>query len=189
VKIVNGKLLGRITDNSDIFKRQLESFNQQVEQFKVSFQELDERVGNAENLAQEGIKQKALLRQIELYVQHLKERYNNLEVLWEKEQERLSKIYQQEAKSLILLLQNQEARLKYLEITKLNRLEKNLTNLKQQIPTKLLWVTFSSSLIVGVISLCGWLNIKPLDNQLQKNQSWFNSRQLLVDYAANKKQI
>jgi chromosome segregation ATPase len=189
VKIVNGKLLGRTTSDSNIVKRQIENLARQIDEIKISFQELERRIDSTENFVREGEKQKVLLRQIELYVQHLKERCQNLEVLLEKEQERVNKFDWQEVIDLNLLIQNQSERLKYLEITKLNRLEKNLTHLKQQMPTKLLWITLSSSLIFGVISLCGWLNINPLNNQLQKNQSWYDSLQLFVDDAANQKQI
>jgi hypothetical protein len=90
--------------------------------------------------------------------------------------QQLEKIEQEVSK-----LQAMEKRLESLEITRLSQIENRLTNLKQQIPTKLLWLTFSSSLIMTTISLGTWLDIYPFHKRSPQTSYSLNRQELIID--------
>jgi pantothenate synthetase len=180
MKTINGKLLGQTTSDSDTFKQQLETIERQLNEVQESFQELGHRVERTENMLAEESQRQALLQRFELYVQHLKERCENLECLFEEKQKQI-KTYQTEVKTMQLLFQTQEKRLDYLELIKLNQLEKKLLELKKQIPTKMLWLTFSSSLVVGIASFCNWFDINPANYRPSKTKSFLSSSELIKD--------
>lgn len=166
VKTINGKLFGQPKGNFDPFKQQLEKLNQEVEKVQSSFEELGQRIEQTEN-----VKREELIRRVELYVQHLKENCENLENLWIQRQENHAKTYQRDLKRMELLLKEQKQQLDFLENRKLPQIENKLTALKKQIPTKLLWLTFGSSLMIVIIYFCDWFDIYPFNKHPQKTKS------------------
>lgn len=105
VKIINGKLFGQPKGDFDPFKQQLEKLNQEVEKVQSSFEQLEQTIEQTEN-----VKREALIRQVELYVQYLKENCENLENLWTQRQENYAKTYQRDLKRMELLLKEQKDR-------------------------------------------------------------------------------
>lgn len=166
VKIINGKLFGQPKGDFDPFKQQLEKLNQEVEKVQSSFEQLEQTIEQTEN-----VKREALIRQVELYVQYLKENCENLENLWTQRQENHAKTYQRELKRMELFLKEQKQQLDFLENRKLSQIENKLTALKKQIPTKLLWLTFGSSLMIVIIYFCDWFDIYPFNKHPQKTKS------------------
>jgi hypothetical protein len=165
VKIINGKLFGQPKGDFDPFKQQLEKLNQEVEKVQSSFEQLEQTIEQTEN-----VKREALIRQVELYVQYLKENCENLENLWTQRQENHAKTYQRELKRMELFLKEQKQQLDFLENRKLPQIENKLTVLKKQIPTKLLWLTFGSSLMIVIIYFCDWFDIYPFNKHPQKTK-------------------
>ena len=176
MKTNNGKLLGQPKSDLDLFKQQLEQLVREVDEVQASFQELGQKIEQTEE-----VKREALVRRVELYVQHLKEHCETSEVLLAQRQENQAKTYQGELKKIELLLREQEKRLESLEITKLNQIENNLTHLKKQIPTKLLWLTFSSSLTIAIISFCAWFEIYPFNNRPEKTKYSLDRHEFIED--------
>ncbi|NCR12107.1 MAG: hypothetical protein GPJ24_04115 [Microcystis aeruginosa SX13-11] len=166
VKIINGKLFGQPKGDFDPFKQQLEKLNQEVEKVQSSFEELGQRIEQTEN-----VKREKLIRRVELYIQYLKENCENLENLWTQRQENYAKTYQRDLKRMELLLKEQKQQLDFLENRKLLQIENKLTALKKQIPTKLLWLTFGSSLMIAIIYFCDWFDIYPFNKHPQKTKS------------------
>lgn len=139
MKIANGKLLGQLDSELELFRKSQNRHNLEVGN---SLQQLDHRVNKTENsLKAEAIKD-ALFRNLEAQVQRLEERCDRLQIEQEKGQ-----IAEQLWKDM--------------EENKFSQLESNLLKVKHLIPRKLMWLTFGSSLIVGTVSLCSWLNIFP----------------------------
>ncbi len=165
VKIINGKLFGQPKGDFDPFKQQLEKLNQEVKKVQSSFEQLEQTIEQTEN-----VKREALIRQVELYVQYLKENCENLENLWTQRQENHAKTYQRELKRMELFLKEQKQQLDFLENRKLPQIENKLTVLKKQIPTKLLWLTFGSSLMIVIIYFCDWFDIYPFNKHPQKTK-------------------
>ena len=152
MKTVNGKLLGKPKSDLEIFKQRQNQCNLEV---TISLEKLEHRINQAEKTLQGEALREALLRRLEDSVHQLDERCQ----LLEQQQKQLKKI---------------EGRWEYLESTKISQIENNLIKIKQQIPQKLLWLTFGSSLIVGVVSLCSWLDIYPLNNSSQNARYSFD---------------
>ncbi len=139
MKIVNGKLFGQPQNELDIYK---ESQTKQNHEIKNFLQYLDQRVDKTENSLKGEALRDALFRNLESYVQKLEDRCS----LMEQEQNKFKKL---------------EQRWAYIENIKFSQIESNLHKVKKLIPIKLMWLTFGSSLIVGTVSLCSWLNVFP----------------------------
>lgn len=111
MKIVNGKLLGQLQDETEIFKQQLDLHCQQIENLLTIQREYQLSADRVE------------IKQFNALCQELGDRIENL------------------------------------DNKKFDRIENNLDRIKQQFPGKLLWLTFSSSIAVGLISVCTWIDI------------------------------
>jgi hypothetical protein len=139
MKIVNGKLLGQPESDLEIFKERQNQCNLEL---TISLEKLEHRIKQAETTLQGEALREALFRRLEDYVRQLEERCQLLE---------------QEQKQL----KTRQQQWKYLEDAKISQIENNLIKIKQQNPQNFLWLTFGSSVIVGIISLCNWFNIYP----------------------------
>lgn len=111
MKIVNGKLLGQLQDEKEIFKQQLDFRCEQMENMLTKQREYQLSADRAE------------IEQFHTLCQELGDRLENL------------------------------------ENSKFDKIESNLDRIKKQFPLKLLWLTFSSSIAVGLISVCTWIDI------------------------------
>jgi len=111
MKTVNGKLLGQLSEESEVVKQQIDL------------------------------------------------RYGQIESLLSKQREYQLIAYQTEVEKFQTLCQEVGERIENLESSKLERHETSLYRTKQQAPLKLLWLTFSSSIAIGLISICTWLDL------------------------------
>lgn len=111
MKTVNGKLLGQLSEESEVVKQQIDL------------------------------------------------RYGQIESLLSKQREYQLITYQTEVEKFQTLCQEVGERIENLESSKLERHETSLYRTKQQAPLKLLWLTFSSSIAIGLISICTWLDL------------------------------
>lgn len=104
--------------------------------------------------------------EIKQYLDSLEQRYQQLEVLVDIKNRQQIQAYQEELKSIHLPMRQIAGKLAVLERNKLSRLESNLNSLEQQIPKKIFWLGFYSSLIFGFISLWNWFELHPLDEPM-----------------------
>ena len=107
---------------------------------------------------------------VKQYLQQLEQRYKKLEVLVDVKQRQQIQAYRDELKSIQLPVRQIAVRLAELEKNKLSRIETNLNSLEQQIPKRIFWLGFYSSLVCSFISLWNWFELHPLDNQVQSQQ-------------------
>lgn len=174
---LNGKLLGQAKSDSEIFKQQLENLNRELDEVQASWREFGQKIEQSEES-----KREALVRRVEVYIQHLKARCENLETVWTQRQENQAKTYQGELKKMELLAIEQQKRLTALETTKLNQIEKKIIALQKQIPTKLLWLTLSSSLMMTTISVCTWFDIYPFNNRPHQKKYSLDRQELILHH-------
>ena len=111
MKIVNGKLLGQFSDETEILRQQL-----------------DLRCGHLEDM------------------------------LTEQKKYQLA-AYRAEIAKFQTLCQEVGDRIEHSESSRFDKIEANLRRIKRQTPSRLLWLTFSSSIVIGVITMCTWLDL------------------------------
>ncbi|MEO1801451.1 MAG: hypothetical protein AAFR62_13660 [Cyanobacteria bacterium J06629_2] len=100
-----------------------------------------------------------LSEESEVVKQQINLRYGQIESLLSKQREYQLITYQTEVEKFQTLCQEVGERIENLESSKLERHETSLYRTKQQAPLKLLWLTFSSSIAIGLISICTWLDL------------------------------
>ncbi|MEL7010900.1 MAG: hypothetical protein AAFY63_20525 [Cyanobacteria bacterium J06643_13] len=100
-----------------------------------------------------------LSEESEVVKQQIDLRYGQIESLLSKQREYQLITYQTEVEKFQTLCQEVGERIENLESSKLERHETSLYRTKQQAPLKLLWLTFSSSIAIGLISICTWLDL------------------------------
>lgn len=110
------------------------------------------------------------LEGIKRYLERLEQRQQQLEMVVEIKQQQQIQAYRAELKSIQLPVKQIAGKLTFLEKTQLNKIESNLNSLEQQIPKKMFWLGFYSSLILGFISLWNWFELHPLENQTQSQK-------------------
>lgn len=111
------------------------------------------------------------INKIKQYLERLEQRYQQIEVLVDIKHRQQIQAYQKELKSIQSPIQEIAGRLTVLEKIKLRRIETNLNNLEQQIPKRIFWLGFYSSLIFGFISLWNWFELHPLDESIAQSRS------------------
>ncbi|MEO1673160.1 MAG: hypothetical protein AAFR77_20675 [Cyanobacteria bacterium J06631_2] len=104
--------------------------------------------------------------EIKQYLGLLEQRYQKLEVLVDIKHRQQIQAYQQELKSIHSPIRQIAGKLAVLERNKLSKIESNLNSLEQQIPKRIFWLGFYSSLIFGFISLWNWFELHPLDESM-----------------------
>lgn len=93
---------------------------------------------------------------LDIFKEKIERRCDRLEISLSNEQQQQVKIYKQGLEKVYYLQQVLGRQIQDLETNQSNWLEKSLVNSDRSKPTKLLWLTFSSSLILGLISIFGW---------------------------------
>lgn len=106
------------------------------------------------------------ISEIKQYLGLLEQRYQKLEVLVDIKHRQQIQAYQQELKSIHSPIRQIAGKLAVLERNKLSKIESNLNSLEQQIPKRIFWLGFYSSLIFGFISLWNWFELHPLDESM-----------------------
>jgi len=95
-----------------------------------------------------------------IFKEKIEEKYERIEILLLKKQEEQVSKYQDNLNKIYYLQQILEKKIQAAENNQLNYLERNLTTIKQYMPRKLLWLTFWSSLTVGLISVLSSLKFE-----------------------------
>lgn len=95
----------------------------------------------------------------EILKQQLDLRCQQIENMLTKQREYRLSADREEIEQFHNLCQELGDRLENLENSKFDKIESNLDQIKQQFPLKLLWLTFSSSIAVGLISVFTWIDI------------------------------
>lgn len=94
---------------------------------------------------------------LEVFKEQIEQRCQSLEISLSNEQRQQIETYKQGLEKIYYLQQVLGKKLQTVENKQLESFESNLVTIKQNIPTKLLWLSFSTSLIIGAISLMGLL--------------------------------
>jgi hypothetical protein len=95
---------------------------------------------------------------LDIFKENIERRCERLESFLSTEQQQQVTIYKQGLEKVYYLQQVLGRQIKDLEINQSNWLEKSLANSDRAKSTKLLWLNFSSSLILGSILIFGWFD-------------------------------
>ena len=109
------------------------------------------------------------LDEIKQYLNQLEQRYRQLEVVVDIKHRQQIQTYEQELQLIRSPIKQIAGRITILEKRKLTKVEANLSNLERQIPPKIFWLGFYSSLVFGFISMWNWFEIHPLDESIVRN--------------------
>jgi hypothetical protein len=94
---------------------------------------------------------------LDVFKEKIEQRCDRLEVSLSNQQQQQIAIYKEGLEKVYYLQQVLGRQIQELENNQLSWSEKVLLGSKQLNPTKLLWLTFSTSVIFGSISIFGWL--------------------------------
>ncbi len=96
-------------------------------------------------------------RDLDVFKEKIEHRCDRLEVSLSNQQQQQIAIYKDGLEKVYYLQQVLGRQIQELETNQLSWSEKVLLGSKQLKPTKLLWLTFSTSVIFGSLSIFGWL--------------------------------
>ena len=94
---------------------------------------------------------------LDVFKENIEHRCDRLEVSLSNQQQQQIAIYKDGLEKVYYLQQALGRQIQELENNQLSWSEKVLLGSKQLKPTKLLWLTFSTSIIFGLLSIFGWL--------------------------------
>lgn len=111
------------------------------------------------------------LDEIKHYFNQLEKRYKQLEIVVDIKHRQQIQTHQQELQLIKSPIKQIAGRMAVLERNKLSKVEANLSNLEKQIPPKIFWLGFYSSLVCCFISVWNWLELHPVDESLTQKRN------------------
>ena len=96
---------------------------------------------------------------LDVFQEKIEHRCDQLEISLANEQQQQINTYKNGLEKIYYLQQILVRKIQAVENKQIDYSEENLATAKQSFPTKLLWLTFSSSLTIGLITLFSWLKV------------------------------
>lgn len=100
---------------------------------------------------------------LDVFQEKIEHRCDRLEISLSNKQQHQISTYKEGLEKIYYLQQILGQKIQAVENNQTDCLTENFATIKQYIPSKLLWLTFSSSLTVGLITLFSWLKAAPQD--------------------------
>ncbi len=100
---------------------------------------------------------------LDVFQEKIEHRCDRLEISLANKQQHQISTYKEGLEKIYYLQQILGQKIQAVENNQTDCLAENFATIKQCIPSKLLWLTFSSSLTVGLITVFSWLKAAPQD--------------------------